>query len=215
MEAGSPARITVRWAPLSEADWEAALRPRGPRTVVAAVSEHLPNRLAEALVKEQTSIRGRALSQLGRTQRLELIEMLVRGVLPWSGDEGYRKAEVTGGGVSLGEIDAKTMESRKHRGLFLCGEMLDAFGPIGARWARSTTLLTDLSRYEEGNTEFGGILKRLVMDRDAASTELIGPPNPVVRSEIQKIHVPRDRRSAIRIGQPSRRFKRRKTSACR
>jgi len=46
---------------------------------------------------------------------------------------------------------------------------------------------TDLSRYEEGNTEFGGILKRLVIEQDVARSELIGPPNPIVRSEIQAI----------------------------
>ena len=46
---------------------------------------------------------------------------------------------------------------------------------------------TDLSRYEEGNTEFGGILKRLLMESDVARTELIGPPNPIVRSEIQAL----------------------------
>ena len=43
---------------------------------------------------------------------------------------------------------------------------------------------TDLSRYEEGNTEMGGILRRLVMDGDVAKTELVGPPNPVVRQQI-------------------------------
>ena len=65
----------------------------------------------------------------------------MRGVLPWTGDEGYKKAEVTGGGVNLTEIDPKTMESRKHKGLFLCGELLDAFGPIGGYnflWAWAT-----------------------------------------------------------------------------
>ena len=46
---------------------------------------------------------------------------------------------------------------------------------------------TDLSRYEEGSTEMGGILRRLVMDGDTAKTELIGPPNPVVRQEIQAL----------------------------
>ncbi len=46
---------------------------------------------------------------------------------------------------------------------------------------------TDLSRYEEGNTEFGGILKRLVVDHDVARTELIGPPNPIVRQQVQAI----------------------------
>ena len=47
------------------------------------------------------------------------------------GDEGYKKAEVTGGCVALGEVDPQTMESKLHRGLYLCGEVLDAFGPIG------------------------------------------------------------------------------------
>src|SRR5687768_13168449 len=46
---------------------------------------------------------------------------------------------------------------------------------------------TDLSRYEEGNTEFGGILRRLVMEGDVARTELVGPPNPIVRQKIQAI----------------------------
>jgi predicted AlkP superfamily phosphohydrolase/phosphomutase len=46
---------------------------------------------------------------------------------------------------------------------------------------------TDLSRYEEGNTEFGGILKRLVMENDVARTELVGPPNPVVRRQLLEL----------------------------
>ena len=46
---------------------------------------------------------------------------------------------------------------------------------------------TDISRYEEGNTEMGGILKRLLVEDDVARTELIGPPNPLVRQEIEAI----------------------------
>jgi predicted AlkP superfamily phosphohydrolase/phosphomutase len=46
---------------------------------------------------------------------------------------------------------------------------------------------TDLSRYEEGNTEMGGILKRLVMENDVARTELIGPPNPIIRQQVEAI----------------------------
>ena len=46
---------------------------------------------------------------------------------------------------------------------------------------------TDLSRYEEGNTEFGGILKRLVFDGDIAQTELVGPPNPIVRQQLRAV----------------------------
>jgi predicted AlkP superfamily phosphohydrolase/phosphomutase len=51
---------------------------------------------------------------------------------------------------------------------------------------------TDLSRYEEGNTEFGGVLKRLVFDgpgTSVARTELIGPPDPIVRQALQALRV--------------------------
>ena len=136
-----PARIKVQWARLSESEWEQALRPRGTRTVVTAVAAHLPERLATALVESTGMDRHQTLASLSRTDRLRLIDTLVRGVLPWDGDEGYKKAEVTGGGVALSEIDSATMESRRHPGLFLCGEMLDAFGPIGGYnflWAWAT-----------------------------------------------------------------------------
>jgi predicted AlkP superfamily phosphohydrolase/phosphomutase len=46
---------------------------------------------------------------------------------------------------------------------------------------------TDLSRYEEGNTEMGGILKRLVFENDTAQSELEGPPSPIVRKKIEAI----------------------------
>lgn len=46
---------------------------------------------------------------------------------------------------------------------------------------------TDLSRYEEGNTEFGGILKRLVFDGNVAQAEIIGPPNPIVRQQEREL----------------------------
>jgi predicted flavoprotein YhiN len=109
--------------------------------VLSAVSAHLPGRLAEALVASSGIDLRRKLAQMTRDERSRLIGTLVRGELPWTGDEGYKKAEVTGGGVALSEIDPRTMESRRHSGLFLCGEMLDAFGPIGGYnflWAWAT-----------------------------------------------------------------------------
>jgi hypothetical protein len=138
---GGPARIAVQWTPLRDREWEAVLRPRATRTVLAAVSAELPHRLADALAAAAGVESTRPLAQLGRADRLRLIDTLVRGELPWDGDEGYKKAEVTGGGVNLADIDSRTMESRKHKGLFLCGEMLDAFGPIGGYnflWAWAT-----------------------------------------------------------------------------
>jgi predicted AlkP superfamily phosphohydrolase/phosphomutase len=46
---------------------------------------------------------------------------------------------------------------------------------------------TDLSRYEEGSTEMGGLLKRLVFEGDTARTELAGPINPVVQQQENEI----------------------------
>jgi hypothetical protein len=141
MRGGDVARIVVRWTPLGDDEWEQALRPRGIRTVAGAVAAHLPERLASALVEHLGIERSRLLANLTRPERIRLIEMLVRGELPWNGDEGYKKAEVTGGGVDLSDVDPRTMESRRRPGLFLCGEMLDAFGPIGGYnflWAWAT-----------------------------------------------------------------------------
>ena len=69
------------------------------------------------------------------------------------------------------------------------GEMLSGLPLPDIRGTMGTFyyFATDLSRYEEGNTEFGGILKRLVVDHDVARTELIGPPNPIITQRIQAI----------------------------
>lgn len=140
-EQRAPATVQVRWAPLGEADWKRELEPHGARTVTGALRAHLPDRLASLLLTIADVDATRALSELRREERIRLIDTLVRGELPWTGDEGYKKAEVTGGGVALGEVDARSMESRRHPGLFLCGEVLDAFGPIGGYnflWAWAT-----------------------------------------------------------------------------
>ena len=140
-EKGSPARILVRWTALGEPEWKLAFTPHGARTVAGAVRAEMPDRLATALLERATVDPNRLLTELRRDERLRLIEALVRGEIPWTGDEGYKKAEVTGGGVSLAEIHPHTMESKRHPGLFLCGEVLDAFGPIGGYnfcWAWAT-----------------------------------------------------------------------------
>jgi hypothetical protein len=137
----TPARIQVKWTALDERQWEAALKPHGARTVTGALRAEMPERLAAVLLGIAQVDHTRSLADLRREERLRLIETLVRGVLPWTGDEGYKKAEVTGGGVSLAEINSRTMESRRHPGLYLCGELLDAFGPIGGYnffWAWAT-----------------------------------------------------------------------------
>ena len=48
-----------------------------------------------------------------------------------TGTLGFEKAEVTAGGVSLEEVDSRTMQSKLIPGLYLAGEVLDLDGPIG------------------------------------------------------------------------------------
>jgi len=138
--ARKPQPIFAQWTPLDGDAWERELAPR--RASVAGVMRaYLPARLADRLLELAEVPIDRSLAELRRDERLRLIDALTHFELPWTGHEGYRTAEVTGGGVALAEIDPRTMESRRCPGLFLCGEMLDAFGPIGGYnflWAWAT-----------------------------------------------------------------------------
>ena len=140
-ESDGAARVTVRWTELDGAGWEKVLRPQGSRTLAAVVREHLPARLVDVLLALADCNPMRSLAELRRDERHRVIDILTACVLPWDGDEGYKKAEVTGGGVDLGEINPVSMESRRHPGLYICGEVLDAFGPVGGYnflWAWAT-----------------------------------------------------------------------------
>jgi predicted Rossmann fold flavoprotein len=141
LEGDAGATLSVQWTAVDEGAWETALKPEGTRTVGGVLRRELPDRLADTLARSAGVDPGRSLAHLPRDKRRKLIDVLVRGDLPWTGDEGYKKAEVTGGGVSLAEVDPGTLESRWCPGLYLAGEVLDAFGPIGGYnflWAWAT-----------------------------------------------------------------------------
>ena len=141
-----PATLTVQWTAYDAATWEAFLAPAAHQ-VGTVVRRELPTRLADRLLADIGVDPTRKLSQLPRNGRKALVLALTKYPLPWTADEGYKKAEVTGGGVALGEVQPGTMESRIHPGLFLAGELLDAFGPIGGYnfvWAWVTGRLAGL-----------------------------------------------------------------------
>jgi len=139
--AGGPLQpIYVRWTPLDAEQWDGLLR-EGDAAVLSLLRRYVPARLAEALLVDARVDAAARTSQLGRDERRRVVEVMTRHRLHWTGDEGYKRAEVTGGGVALGEVDPRTLQSRLHPGLFLCGEILDAFGPIGGynfAWAWAT-----------------------------------------------------------------------------
>jgi predicted Rossmann fold flavoprotein len=139
--------LWVQWTEIDAEGWESLLHNAAPtRLVFNLVRHYLPERLTELIVSEAGAME-RTIATLRRDERQTLIRLLTRYPLPYSGNEGYQKAEVTGGGVALNEINPRTMESRLHAGLFLCGELLDAFGPIGGfnfAWAWVTGRLAGL-----------------------------------------------------------------------
>ena len=133
--------LIVNWTDRSEAEWDAALQEGGRRTLRALLRESMPERLALHLMEEAGLDRTITLAELRRESRQALVQGLTATSLECSDHEGYRKAEVTGGGVKLGEVDPRSLESRRAPGLYLCGEILDAFGPSGGHnfaWAWAT-----------------------------------------------------------------------------
>jgi hypothetical protein len=139
--AGNRTELQVNWAGLTSEEWDARLQERSARAVATVVRDLLPQRLADRLLEESGIPLNCQLAQLAREPRRVLVQRLTAYPLPWTGDEGYKKAEVTGGGVALEEIQPDTLESRRHPGLYFCGELLDAFGPIGGynfAWAWAT-----------------------------------------------------------------------------
>jgi predicted flavoprotein YhiN len=70
-------------------------------------------------------------AELSKAERTGLIQGLKATAIPISGSMGFKKAEVTAGGVLLAEVDSRTMESKVTPNLFIAGEILDLDGPIG------------------------------------------------------------------------------------
>ena len=137
---GETREIRVQWCDLEADDWRSTLAG-GSGQVRGVLARELPRRLADTLMDEAGVAGDTALAQLRRADREALVAQLSAYPLPWTGHEGYKKAEVTGGGVALSEVEPRTLESRRHDGLFLCGEILDAIGPIGGHnflWAWAT-----------------------------------------------------------------------------
>lgn len=74
---------------------------------------------------------------------LDLINNLKARPIKISGHNGFRNAQVCGGGAILSGFDPETLESRHLKGLYVIGEVLDAVGDCGGynlHWAWATAL---------------------------------------------------------------------------
>jgi len=98
----------------------------------------LPARLAEAWLEAVPQLAARPVAE-ARDRDLEtLAQRLHRWQLVPGGTEGYRKAEVTAGGVDTRELSSQSMESRRVPGLHFIGEVVDVTGWLGGynfQWA--------------------------------------------------------------------------------
>lgn len=96
----------------------------------------VPSRLADAWV-QQDSAWQRPVNEASDKALAALAERLSRWELTPSGTEGYKKAEVTAGGVDTRDLSSQTMES-KQSGLYFIGEVVDVTGWLGGynfQWA--------------------------------------------------------------------------------
>ncbi|MFN3826201.1 MAG: NAD(P)/FAD-dependent oxidoreductase [Micavibrio sp.] len=112
-------------------------RKSQPRKAVHnIIAEMIPSRLAEFFVAT-TGYQG--IMADCPDKKIEELSRLIKDwqIVP-SGTEGYRTAEVAGGGVDTDELSSKTFEARKVPGLYFIGEVVDVTGWLGGynfQWA--------------------------------------------------------------------------------
>jgi len=143
---GRTISLTVNFFPGASFDdldrrWTAFSAERPLTILQNALAAMVPASVAAALIAQLNLDGTRQLAHLGRDDRRRLVHALVAWPLAVAGTRGYNYAEVTAGGVALGEIDPSTMESRVCAGLYLVGEILDVDGRIGGfnfQWAWCT-----------------------------------------------------------------------------
>jgi predicted Rossmann fold flavoprotein len=70
-------------------------------------------------------------ASLSGKKRDSLIKILADTPLTITGHDGFEKAMITRGGISLKEVNPDTLESKIVPGLYFCGEVLDLDGPCG------------------------------------------------------------------------------------
>jgi len=125
------------------AQWLIEAKQSGGKMLLKNLLQH---KLAKPLVAElQTlwwaELATTALAEYSDQQLQAIAKLLTQWTLKPSATEGYRTAEVTLGGIDTDEISSKTMEAKKHPGLYCIGEVLDVSGHLGGfnfQWAWSS-----------------------------------------------------------------------------
>jgi predicted Rossmann fold flavoprotein len=140
-------QVSSYWKPGGEVSFDLApgaevFRPllastagRDWNSAYAALRSVLPTRMAERWVRVRANAGAGEWTNAG-IARLEA-ELHAWTLRP-DGSEGFAKAEVTVGGVDTDELDARTMESKRVKGMYFIGEVVDVTGWLGGynfQWA--------------------------------------------------------------------------------
>ena len=106
------------------------------KLVANELASVLPTRLADAWAAQDPALQ-RPVNEATDKALNALADKLSRWELTPTGSEGYKKAEVTAGGIDTRELSSQTMESRQP-GLYFIGEVVDVTGWLGGynfQWA--------------------------------------------------------------------------------
>ena len=132
--------LAINLAP--DLNWAQLVENKGEHRGSAAglLATRLPRRLADQLAK--TTLAPELLNRPMAELPDKALRSLAAKVSDWrivpSGTEGFRKAEVTVGGVDTRELSSQTMEARRVQGLYFIGEVVDVTGWLGGynfQWA--------------------------------------------------------------------------------
>ncbi len=108
------------------------------QTLLSALAQHLPRRVAENWCASQGIDPARRIAEIADRVLIDLADALHAWNIIPDGSEGFRKAEVTRGGVDTRELTQSTMEARRAPGLHFIGEVVDVTGWLGGynfQWA--------------------------------------------------------------------------------
>lgn len=101
----------------------------------------LPESVSKALLDQGNIAYETIYKNISGVEKDALIKLLAKTPLTLIGEVGFEKAMITRGGISLKEVNPKTMQSKLLKGLYFCGEILDIDGPCGGynlQWSFSS-----------------------------------------------------------------------------
>jgi predicted Rossmann fold flavoprotein len=108
------------------------------RQMANELSQYLPQRLAQTWLQHMGISADQPMPQVRDRDLNRLAADLAAWRITPNGSEGWRKAEVTAGGVDTRELSSQSMQSLRAPGLFFIGEVVDVTGWLGGynfQWA--------------------------------------------------------------------------------